>query len=109
MRNFSITDSFFRILYLINYIHLIFLVRPNPPAEVKMTSDSPTSIDLWYKIDDNLHYFPPGLKQDVQFRSQYDLQDEWKPIKEIGMISHKKSLITIFGHKHKINKKLQKI
>ena len=51
-----------------------------------MTSDSPTSIDLWYKIDNNLHYFPPGLKQDVQFRSQYDLHDEWKPINEIDFV-----------------------
>ena len=33
-------------------------------------------------------------------------EEEYEPL---GMISHKKSLITVFGHKHKIKKFINKI
>ena len=60
-----------------NLLFFSSLVRPNPPQDVKLVGASATSIDLSYKIDNDLHYFPPGLEQDVEYRSQYDPQDQW--------------------------------
>lgn len=58
----------------------LLLVRPNPPSEVSMESPNPYSIELWYKIDDKLHFFPPGLRQDVEVRSEFDLEGQWRPL-----------------------------
>ena len=45
--------------------------------------------------------YPP--KDPIHARFTY--QDDGT-VQQLGMISHKKSLITIFGHKHKINYKV---
>ena len=45
-----------------------------------MESPNPYSIELWYKIDDKLHFFPPGLRQDVEVRSEFDLEGQWRPL-----------------------------
>ena len=37
----------------------------------------PRTIDLRYEIDQHLHLFPPGLKQDAEYRSEYDPVDQW--------------------------------
>ena len=67
----------FRILTRHHLIHFSSLVRPNPPLDVKLVGASASTMDLSYKIDNDLHYFPPGLEQDVEYRSQYDPQDRW--------------------------------
>ena len=56
------------------------------------------------------------LEKTVNFKnfkiSDPDAEEEDLPEEEyepLGMISHKKSLITVFGHKHKIKKFINKI
>ena len=40
-------------------------------------SVGPRTMDFRYEIDQHLHFFPPGLKQDAEYRSEYDPVDQW--------------------------------
>lgn len=57
---------------------------PKPPIIETLISRHPRSIDLRYTVDHNLHFFPPGLAQDVEYRSEYD--DKWTKIESIDFI-----------------------
>ena len=41
------------------------------------------SIFFRYTIDHNLHLFPPGLRQDAQYKSEYDAEWTQLPIDNI--------------------------
>ena len=58
-----------------------------------------------------LQFIVPILMQTLTKQEEFDDDDDWNPCKAagvclmlLGMISHKKSLITIFGPKHEIKK-----
>ena len=46
-----------------------YAVRPKAPIIEEWESVGPRTMDLRYEIDRHLHLFPPGLKQDAQYRS----------------------------------------
>lgn len=57
---------------------------PKPPIIETLISRKARSIDLRYSVEHNLHFFPPGLAQDVEYRSQYE--DQWTKIESIDFI-----------------------
>ena len=46
-----------------------YAVRPKAPIIEEWESVGHRTMDLRYELDRHLHLFPPGLKQDAQYRS----------------------------------------
>lgn len=67
-------DSCWQVLICINSLSVA--VRPTPP-NVTLTSKSPHELLLRFSIPAGLHHFPPGFRNKIRYRSQFDPVDSW--------------------------------
>ena len=56
---------------------LLYVVRPGKPRQVSLQSTGPRSLQLHYKIPHELDHFPPGLRTEIKYRSEFDREDYW--------------------------------
>ena len=72
----------------------IFSVRPNK-ANVSAVGSGPHSLTVRFSVPHELAHFPPGLRSDVRYRSQFDPEGNWTRVDTSNLMDpHKEHYAT---------------
>ena len=55
-------------------------MKPNPPEKLSLDVIDAHTLKLYYDIPHELSHFPPGLVSSIRYRSEFDMDGEWKQV-----------------------------